>query len=263
MPMPKEPKFQNCLVCGVTFQKNAPNHKLCKKHTKQVSKKCLKCEAQFWTGQTGNKRAGLYCGRKCYPKKTYKPKPKPPELKEPIILTTGRPKGSTAERSRIETCAVCATPLHSKNYTQVYCSEHRYFHKKHCRYCKEAFHSPKAEKQVYCQETCRLNDQKPCQVCGVYFQPLTRAQIYCETHNKGGPEANKYSIHWKAGAPASVGNPKDNPYKAGTIKACEATEKHVDCSGTMMVFANEWTRCIHCAKMLTRQSESISHVRDF
>lgn len=264
MSLPKKPVIKLCIVCSEKFQLTANNQRKCKKHHEFYERPCKTCGKNFWhKSRARNKRACLYCSSEC---KRNRPEPTfiepAKKLKPSIPLATGRPKGSKNEKDKNDACAVCETPLHSKNYTQVYCSEHRYFHKKHCRYCKEAFHSPKAEKQVYCQETCRLNDQKPCQVCGVYFQPLSKGQIYCETHNKGGPDA-KYSIHWKAGATAFVGNPKDNPYKAGTIKACEATEKHVDCSGTMMVFANEWTRCIHCAKMLNRQSASISHVRDF
>lgn len=258
--MAKPPKFKNCIVCGDTFQMNSPSHRKCHKHWGLISRRCLTCDAQFYYEKTGNKRAGRYCKPECRTKKL-NPTP-PPELKPAIPLATGRPKGPTIEKIK-DYCAVCKVVIPNENKISKYCTEHRYYAKVQCRYCKEDFHTPRSDKKLYCQETCRLNDQKPCQVCGVYFQPITKGQIYCDTHNKGGPDGNKYSLHWKMGAPAFVGNPKDNPYKAGVLKPCEATEKHPDCSGTMMVFANEWTRCIHCAKMLTRQTASISHVRDF
>lgn len=246
--------------CSVDCKKNKK-----KKERFYSERSCLICKMLF-VAKSHNQKMCIACRSKKTQKETKIIEPKivkPPKPKPLIPLPLSRPKDPIVKQLKNDICAVCAVPVQSKNYTQVYCSEHRYFHKKHCRYCKEAFHSPKAEKQVYCQETCRLNDQKPCQVCGVYFQPLTKAQIYCDTHNKGGPDANKYCLHWMGGAPATVGDVKKNPYKAGTIKQCEATEKHPDCSGTMMVFANEWTRCVHCAKMLNRQSASIQYVKDF
>lgn len=267
---------RSCVACGALFNAQSHNQKLCPAHIKKKPWKCVTCGVSFWGPSTGAKRAGRYCSTACHPKKVEKKtkvaklkalpqakvKPKPPELKPAIPLANGRPKGPTIEKVK-DYCAVCKVVIPNENKISKYCTEHRYYAKVQCRFCKADFHTPRSDKKLYCHETCRLNDQKPCQVCGVYFQPLTKGQIYCDTHNKGGPDANKYSIHWKMGAPAFVGNPKDNPYKAGVLKPCEATEKHPDCSGTMMVFANEWTRCIHCAKMLTRQSASISHVRDF
>lgn len=260
---------RSCLICETLFVAKSHNQKMCPAHLKKMLKQCATCGINFSAPSTGCKRVGKYCSTACHPKKpenkikiTKSKTSTPLKPKPPILLPLGRQKNPIAKQLKNDACAVCAVPLQSKNYTQVYCSEHRYYHKKYCRYCKEAFHSPKAEKQAYCGEACRLNDLRKCQVCGTEFSPEKPDQVYCPTHNKGGPDANKYYLHWMGGAPATVGDVKKNPYKAGTIKQCEAIKRHPDCSGTMMVFANEWTRCVHCARMLHRQSASIKYVKD-
>lgn len=243
---------RTCLACGSLFNAQSHNQKLCPAHIKHTSRECVTCGVQFWGSSTGCKKAGKYCSKLCHPQKIKKPKlelAKPKlELKPNPPLFTRRPKGPTGERVRYN-CLVCGVGITNDNATSKYCSAHRYYYKASCQYCHTEFHTPRSNPQRYCNEACRLNNLKRCTVCGVEYDPPTKTAIYCPTHAKGGPDANKYNFHWKHGAPTTVGDPNVNPYKVGVVKNCE-TRKHTECSGKMMVFANQWTECTHCARMV-------------
>lgn len=172
-------------------------------------------------------------------------------------------------------CEICDVAFQAGSTRQKKCKDHARFYKKICKGCGKEFigkHSQDNGAQ-YCDRNCHPRRSAPvnielmmekanipsaiakqCAKCGVDFYPpirLFHCQKRCDKHTDKGKRETQ--------------TVKDatNPYKVASVKDCEATERHVECSGKMLVTATEWTRCIHCAKMLTRQSASISHVRDF
>ena len=97
-----------------------------------------------------------------------------------------------------------------------------------------------------------------CHVChkdtAKRMKPISGIRTYCSNEcRKSMCMSNKKPPVVTGGK--HVKNP-DNPYKAGVIKDCE-TRKHTECSGKMMVFANQWTECTHCARLLTFPIEGL------
>lgn len=238
---PKALPEKQCVVCSVVFLPVSKIQKKCPQHRNLIQRLCEVCNQSFWAARGRNPRnrngkLHWYCGPVCRDK-----------MKPAIKLPTGRPQ----EPKLKSYCAVCNVELPRAKAIQKYCSKHRYYTKANCGYCRKSFPTPKANPQRHCSESCRLNSLKRCAICGVEFEPMKLGSIYCPTHAAKGPEGNRAHLHWKHGAPPSVGNPKNNPHKIGIIKDCES-RKHTECSGKMMVFANQWTECTHCARMVDK-----------
>jgi hypothetical protein len=166
-------------------------------------------------------------------------------------------------------CEICDVAFQTSFTRQKKCIEHARYYRKICKGCGNEFvgkHSGDNGAQ-YCDPNCRPRRASPvnielmmeranelsgiakqCVKCGADFYPpkrLAHCQKRCSLHtDKGKREIQivKDSI---------------NPCKVASIKNCESTERHAECSGKMLVTATEWKRCAWCARLLTSPIEGL------
>lgn len=152
-------------------------------------------------------------------------------------------------------CEACGVEFTARASNTIFCLKHRGHRRLECLVCKKTFYRRVAMAAVAtktCSKTCLiqlnvvLGITKECEVCKDKFHPHPVAHDkYCKRHRTLYAREKYYKYH-------NIQRPeppkeKKNPYKEGVIKDCEA-KTHTGCTGKMIVFKNNWTRCGLCVK---------------